>query len=393
LRWNPTRTVLALIPGAMLLTAACGGGSGSNGMEHARRASRVRIAVSPGDGATGVDTRGALGITAADGKLVSVVVKNAGGDQVDGDISADGSGWRTDETLTTDTRYTVDTVAKDAEGRRAAKHTGFTTLKPKSTLTGYFTPESGQTVGVGMEVSLNFTRGITNRAAIEKAVKVSATPSLPVVGKWYGNDRLDFRPQRFWAPGTKITLSLRLDGVEGRPGVYGWQRKDVHFRVGRRQVSVVDSARHTMKVYRGGTLYRTMPITSGAPRTTTYNGTMVITEKYLRTRMNGQTVGFGDAYDIKDVPHAMRLTTSGTFIHGNYWAAPWVFGNSNVSHGCVGLRDVKGGGGGTPAEWFFNHSIVGDVVVVKNSRDRTVQWWNGLNGWNLPWSEWRRGTK
>ena len=38
------------------------------------------------------------------------------------------------------------------------------------------------------------------------------------------------------------------------------------------------------------------------------------------TRMNGDTVGFGGEYDIPDVPHAMRLTTSGTFLHGNYWA-------------------------------------------------------------------------
>jgi lipoprotein-anchoring transpeptidase ErfK/SrfK len=285
----------------------------------------------------------------------------------------------------------VDAVAKNGEGRRAAKHTDFTTLKPKSTFIGYFTPENGSTVGVGMEVSLNFTRGITDRAAVEKAVKVTASPSVPVVGKWYGNDRLDFRPQRYWAPGTKITLSLRLNGVEGRPGVYGQQSKDVHFSVGRSQISVVDSAKHTMEVYRSGRLQRTIPITSGAPATTTYNGKMVISEKSLQTRMNGRTVGFGDAYNIKDVPHAMRLSTSGTFIHGNYWAASSVFGNSNVSHGCVGLRDIRGGGdSGTPAAWFFNHSMIGDVVVVKNSKDKTVQWWNGLNGWNLPWSEWTK---
>ena len=46
---------------------------------------------------------------------------------------------------------------------------------------------------------------------------------------------------------------------------------------------------------------------------------MVISEKLKVTRMNGDTVGFGGEYDIKDVPHAMRLTDSGTFIHGNYW--------------------------------------------------------------------------
>ena len=47
-------------------------------------------------------------------------------------------------------------------------------------------------------------------------------------------------------------------------------------------------------------------------------------------------------YDIKDVPHAMRLTDSGTFIHGNYWGADSVFGKVNTSHGCVGLKDIKG---------------------------------------------------
>ena len=59
--------------------------------------------------------------------------------------------------------------------------------------------------------------------------------------------------------------------------------------------------------------------------------------------MNGDTVGFGGEYDIKDVPHAMRLSTSGTFIHGNYWGASGIFGTTNASHGCVGLRDVRGG--------------------------------------------------
>jgi lipoprotein-anchoring transpeptidase ErfK/SrfK len=110
---------------------------------------------------------------------------------------------------------------------------------------------------------------------------------------------------------------------------------------------------------------------------------MVISEKYVTTRMNGDTVGFGGEYDIKDVPHAMRLTTSGTFIHGNYWAGPSVFGHSNTSHGCVGLHDVRGAHDpDTPAAWFYNSSMIGDVVEVVHSKDKTVQWYNGLNGWN-----------
>ncbi len=44
---------------------------------------------------------------------------------------------------------------------------------------------------------------------------------------------------------------------------------------------------------------------------------------------------------------------------------------------------------GVPAAWFFNHSMIGDVVVVKNSHDRTVDPANGLNGWNMSWDKWK----
>jgi lipoprotein-anchoring transpeptidase ErfK/SrfK len=87
----------------------------------------------------------------------------------------------------------------------------------------------------------------------------------------------------------------------------------------------------------------------------------------------------------------MRLTTSGTFLHGNYWA-PDAFGRANVSHGCVGLRDVKGGSSSTPAGWFFDRSLIGDVIEVVNSNDKKVAPDNGLGGWNLRWKEWKAGA-
>ena len=81
-----------------------------------------------------------------------------------------------------------------------------------------------------------------------------------------------------------------------------------------------------MTVTQDGKTIKTIPISAGSPDNPTYNGQMVISEKFKETRMNGATVGFTDddgkgEYDIKDVPHAMRLSTSGTFIHGNYWGA------------------------------------------------------------------------
>ncbi|GAA2506515.1 L,D-transpeptidase [Streptomyces gobitricini] len=394
------RVLPALLLGTLLLlVTACGGpeAAGSGGSREKagdagkveNAASRAVVTIAPKDGAASVATSGALKVTAEKGKLVTVTVTDSRGNRVEGRPAAGGTSWEPVRHLAAGTRYKVHAVAKDADGRESAKDTTFTTLVPKNTFIGHYTPEDGSTVGVGMPVSINFTRGITDPEAVEKAIRVTAEPSVPIEGHWFGNDRLDFRPEKYWAAGTKVTVRLDLDGVEGRPGVYGKQSKTVRFTIGRSQVSTVDASAKTMKVVRDGKLIKTIPITAGAPATTTYNGQMVISEKYKVTRMNGATVGFGGEYDIKDVPHAMRLSTSGTFVHGNYWASSGTFGSANVSHGCVGLRDVRGAyDGSTPAAWFYDNSLIGDVVVVKNSKDKQIQPENGLNGWNMAWSEW-----
>ena len=257
---------------------------------------------------------------------------------------------------------------------------------------GVFSPEAGSTVGTAMIISLDFTRALTDRAAVERGITVTSEPPVEVGGHWFGDRRLDLRPAEFWRPGTRVTLHLRLRGVVGAPGLHGIQSKDVSFTIGRDQRSTVDAARHTMTVVRGGRLLRVLPVSTGSPQHTTYNGIMVISEKYAVTRMNGRTVGFGGEYDIPDVPHAMRLTSSGTFVHGNYWSPPGVFGTRNVSHGCIGLRDLKGGGANTPAGWFYGQSMIGDAVRVTNSPDRIVDPDNGMSGWNLSWSQWIAGS-
>ncbi|MFE1753068.1 L,D-transpeptidase [Streptomyces anandii] len=391
--------MLALVSGALVLAVtACGGGgsdsksAGGGGKDSGTdrsKQSQAVVTIAPKDGAKSVDTSGTLKVGASKGRLTQVVVKDAKGTAVPGTLSGDGASWTPSTHLAASTHYTVHAVAKDSAGRQAAEDSSFTTLTPQNTFVGNFTPEDGSTVGVGMPFTVNFTRGITHPDAVKKAIEIKTEPAVDVEGHWFGNDRLDFRPEHYWKAGTKVTVKLNLDGVEGRPGVYGKQTKTVSFTIGRNQVSVVDAAKHTMKVMHDGKVVKTIPVTTGKPGYDTWNGQMVISEKLTVTRMNGETVGYGGEYDIKDVPHAMRLTTSGTFIHGNYWGGD-AFGNYNASHGCVGLRDVRGGyDSGVPAAWFFNHSMIGDVVVVKNSHDRTVDPANGLNGWNMSWDEWK----
>lgn len=401
-RTRGSKGVLALLLGVLLLavTACGGGGSSQSGSGEAKgkgaggsgkadtKASQAVVTIAPKDGSDGVATSGALKVTAAKGKLTEVKVEDTKGRAVDGEITGGGASWTPATHLAAATKYKVHAVAKDADGREAAEESAFTTLTPKNTFVGLFTPEDGSKVGVGMPFSVRFTRGITHPADVEKAITVKTEPAVDVQGHWFGNDRLDFRPEQYWKAGTKVTVTLDLDGVEGRPGVYGKQAKTVSFTIGRSQVSTVDAKTHKMVVRRDGKVIKTIPITTGKPGYDTWNGQMVISEQLRVTRMNGETVGYGGEYDIKDVPDAQRLTDSGTFIHGNYWGGD-AFGNYNASHGCVGLRDVRGGGDrSAPAAWFFDHSITGDVVVVKRSNDRTVAPDNGLNGWNMSWEKW-----
>ncbi|MFH8596081.1 L,D-transpeptidase [Streptomyces rimosus] len=395
-RAGPRRSggVLALLLAALLiLVTACGGGDEGKGggTDPEKQPSQANVTITPKDGAKDVATDGGLKVSASEGRLTSVKVVDDKGAPVAGKLSG-GSVWQPTGKLRAATTYKVDAVAVDDQLRESARHATFTTLVPKNTFVGRYVPEDGQTVGVGMPVSVNFTRGITDPERIEQAIKVTAEPAVPIASHWFGNDRLDFRPEKYWKPGTKVTLSMDLKGVEGRPGVYGTQTKRISFTIGRSQISTVDVKAKEMSVVRDGKKIKTIPVTAGGPGTETYNGQMVISEKHEVTRMNGETVGFGGEYDIADVPHAMRLSTSGTFIHGNYWSGRSTFGSRNASHGCVGLFDQRGGGdSSTPAAWFYANSLIGDVVTVVNSHDETIAPDNGLNVWNMSWDKWRSG--
>ncbi|QOV47192.1 L,D-transpeptidase [Streptomyces chromofuscus] len=390
----------ALLVGALALTACTGSAragnddKGSRGSGGGARTSAARIVISAGDGSTGASIN-TTGVKVSGGKLTEVRMTVAGtGQAVAGAVSADGRSWKPKEQLERGTKYEIAARAKDANGTTTAAESTFTTVTPEDSFIGTYTPDDGTTVGVGMPVSFTFDKAISDKKAVQSHITVTSSSGQQVVGHWFGSQRLDFRPEDYWKAGSKVTMKIDLDGVEGANGVYGVQKKTVTFTIGRSQVSTVDAGTQTMTVERDGRTVRTIPISAGSPEFTTYNGRMVISEKLAETRMDSRTVDLADAYNIPDVPHAMRLTTSGTFIHGNYWykRADPPFGRYGSSHGCVGLQDVQGGQGDTPAKWFYDNSLVGDVVIVKNSADSTVAPDNGLNGWNMAWSEWTAGS-
>lgn len=406
----------ALLGGALVLTA-CGGGDGGSddsksgsgkgdsseteagkqGSKDKPDASGAEIAITPKNGADNVGINRDAKVNVKGGKLGKVTMTAVkAGTAIEGQISGNGTSWTPSGALQRATEYRIEAVAKDGEGRETTNNSTFTTVSQANSFIGHFTPEDGSKVGVGMPVSLNFDKPIKNRKEVQTAIEVNSSSGQEIVGHWFNEKRLDFRPKDYWKSGSKVDVKMSLDGVKASEGITGVQDRSFSFTVGRSQVSTVDAKTHQMTVVRDGKTIKKIPISAGSDESPTWNGQMVISERFKETRMNGATVGFTDddgegEYDIADVPHAMRLSTSGTFIHGNYWGAP--FGSGNASHGCVGLKDVKGGGDkASDGYWFYKESMLGDVVTVQNSADKTIAPDNGLNGWNMSWEQWKAGS-
>ncbi|MYV97062.1 L,D-transpeptidase family protein [Streptomyces sp. SID3343] len=364
---------------------AAGGGAGESGKpEEKPKGATAQVIVTPEDGATGVDLADPLAFAVDGGKLTEVKVLNAKGEAVDGALAADGKSWKPKVPFTPSGVYTVSATANSTDNQPTTVNSKFTTASLGKEVTASVFPDSG-TVGVGQPVSVRFDRPIVNKAEAEKAMKVTATPAVTGAWHWFGNTRVEWRPKEYWAAGTKVKVDLNLRGADLGGGVGSKQYKSFNFAISAvARISTVDVAAKTMTTTENGKVVKTTKITAGeSPKYDTWGGVMVVMEKYTKTRMNSATVGLGQEYDIADVPWAVRLTTSGTFAHGNYWYDKTnpPFGKANTSHGCVSMIPDD-------AKWFYDHADRGDVVKVINSKERAVSPDNGYGAWNLSWTQW-----
>nr|WP_237536064.1 Ig-like domain-containing protein [Streptomyces sp. SID3343] len=364
-------------------TAGSTGGSGKK-----PAAAPAAIVITPADGTKSVETDGVLKVAATGGKLVSVAVTDGKGKTVSGVVSPDGSGWKPDAPLANGGAYTVAAKATNADGAEVGVQSRFNTKSADDTFKADFNVEPDDTWGVGAIISLKFNTPIKDKAAVERNLKVVAEPAVTGSWSWLkdldGNDRVDYRPEKYWASGTKVNLKANLTGVRAAPGVYGDQTKDIKFTIGRSLVSTADLKTKHMSVKQDGAEIKNLPISAGGPNYPTWGGTMVVLDKEDGIRMNSETVGLGKAYDMENVRHAVHLTASGTYAHG----APWndgKFGEVNDSHGCIGM-------GASNAKTFYDMVIKGDPVEIVNSTDKTVKPGNGLGGWTVEWATWLKGS-
>ncbi|MFM1917455.1 MAG: hypothetical protein RJB01_970, partial [Actinomycetota bacterium] len=206
-----------------------------------------------------------ISVDVRDGVLTNVELRGPGG-SVQGILAEDGSSWIwAGSPLEYGSDYEITATAIDYQGRSTSQDMEFTTVEPSKFFRAEITPTAGESVGVGMPITVNFTKKVTDRAAVEAALEVE-TPT-PVYGAWaWKDDRtVEFRPQDLWPGDMPVVVRANLAGVEAQSGVFGRENTEAAFTFRPSVVSVVDADTHTMEVFRAGELINTIPITTGKP--------------------------------------------------------------------------------------------------------------------------------
>lgn len=341
--------------------------------------------VSVANGSSGVTPDTPVVLTAPAGETIgSVTLADAAAHAIPGTYSADRKTWTSAANLRVADTYQLNAeTSKPSVNGVGLQHETFSTANEENNIKfDDMYPVDGSTVGVGQPVVLEFEHPIpqADRAGVERALAVYSTPQQSGSWGWLSSQRVDYRPQNYWRPGTKVHVAMNLSGVQVGDGLFGAEDHSLDFTVGRDQETLVNLSNDHATVYRDGQEVRSFAVTGGMPGLDTWAGTYAVIDKASDVRMDSRTAGLGDAYDIPDVKWDVHFTYSGSYIH----SAPWSVsaqGVTNVSHGCVGTNPGD-------AEWYFDSTLPGDIIRVVDS-PRTAALGNGFNDWQDSWSAWQ----
>ena len=327
-----------------------------------------------------------LSITARDGRLTTVTVTGPRG-TVQGVIAPDGKSWTVESRhFSYGSHYQLTATAVDARGVPTTMSSSFDTVTPIRTFTASITPNSGGIVGVGMPITVVFSRPIRDKKAVQESLVVHTPTALEGAWSWRSAKEVQFRPRTYWPAYTSIQVDANLTGVRSKPGVFGAGDVSASFSTGASMVTHVNAMTDQASVYRDGQLLKTIPVTTGKVGFQTRSGTVLIMTKELSRIMDASTGGTAknDPNYYRVMTHySMRITDSGEFLH----AAPWSVGNqgrANVSHGCVGMSMSN-------AAWLYGLSQIGDVVSITGTPVKQNQG-NGITVWNESWDKWLAGS-
>jgi len=193
----------------------------------------------------------------------------------------------------------------------------------------------------------------------------------------------------------KSNLAVRAANLIG-DGLYGEEDEHVSFKNGDSHVSIADDNTKQVSVFDNGKLVRSMPTSMGMGGTETIGGTTLsfwtppgvytVMDKANPVIMDSSTFGLPINSRLgyrETIPWATRISMDGIYLH-QLNATVWAQGNTDTSHGCLNLNSDN-------AQWFYNFSVPGDVVEIRNTGGPPLQL--SQNGdWTVPWNEWRKGS-
>ncbi|MBV9592359.1 MAG: L,D-transpeptidase [Actinobacteria bacterium] len=252
----------------------------------------------------------------------------------------------------------------------------------------------GNTYGVGMPIVAYFSQKITDASAFAKATKVTIDGAA-ANGAWYFEDSAQisgypleahYRTQNFWPGHAQIKMEMPVKGLSAGTGLVFDDSLTLSMATGPANISTVDASSLRMTVTSDGATVKTIPVSLGAAKTPTYNGTKIVMQKGSdqpdgTLYPNGAVRMIGPGYN-EMVDWSVRVTNSGEYVH----AAPWNsrIGQVSTSNGCTNLSVAD-------AQWFYNLAQVGDPIVYANTNGSQMPSWDGFGDWNVPWAQWQEG--
>lgn len=343
------------------------------------------LSFKPANDATDVAPTELVGVNVTDGWFQRVTLTNPEGKVVAGALNRDRTEFRTTEPLGYGVEYTWKGSVVGRDGKAVPVAGSFSTVNPSKQVSGQFQLADGQVVGVAAPIIIQFDASISDKATVEKALKVTTEPAVEGSWAWLpdevGGSRVHWRTREYYPAGTKVHVEAKLYGVPFGDGAFGAQDATLSFEIGRRQVVKAEASSHRIQVLDGaGAVLMDFPCSYGEgdlDRNVTRSGVHVVSEKYEDFYMTNPAAGYANVRER----YAVRISNNGEFIHANP-ASSGAQGNTNVTNGCINLSI-------SDAQQYFNSAIYGDPVEVTGTRIQLSYSDGDIWDWAVPWDEWK----
>lgn len=403
-RWLLLAVWVVVAVAAAVELAVSPGCSGGPCLPHdaSKTTGPAEVSVTPGGGAQNVDPVAPVTVQAKTGTLTEVRMVNEGGTSVQGVMTPDNTVWKPTVPLGYGRTYTLTIGSRGPNGVVSNQVSTFSTLRPSNQTKVSFTTTAetalrdGGTYGVGTVLVAHFDERIADRAAAERQLAVTTDPKVDGSWYWVDDQNAHWRPEHYYAPGTTVTAEAKIYGIALGDGLFGQDDTRVSFRIGDAHVSIADDATHQVSVFSNGALQRTMPTSMGMGGTEnvggrsislwTPSGIYTVLDKGNPVIMDSSTFGLPKNSRLgyrETINWATKISTDGIYLH-ELDATVWAQGSRDTSHGCLNLNADN-------AKWFYDFSVPGDVVEVRNSGGPPLTL--AQNGdWTLTWDQWRHGS-